>query len=250
MIGSKESNYVIGIDPNQGGKAKCGVVVIKLGKPNIIVRVLAIDGQTTQEIAVALQDICSKYNIVRIFMDKGGGGKAVADLLEEGYNGEIPIIARDDKDKERLSGRHILDLITFSTSWIEIANYSALSLIEDTKLIFPLLPAETTSDMLCEAYDIVSELKKQCLNIVLTQTTSGALHFDTPKKGQNKDLYSALILACYGVKVLEHELDAEDTTSILYSVGGLVRSRNSLNWQNTSSSSGNSQLSLAVLSKK
>ncbi|GAG26142.1 unnamed protein product, partial [marine sediment metagenome] len=65
-------------------------------------------------------------------------------------------------------------------------------------------------------------LKKQLLNIIVTQTSSGALHFDTPKKGQNKDLYSALILAGYGVKIIEKELEG-DGEPILHNSSGMVR---------------------------
>ena len=235
--GDKDAEYVIGIDPNQGGKAKCGVVIVKLGKPNKIVRVLALDGKTTQDITVALQDLCNAYNVKRIFMDRGGGGKAVSDLLEEGYNGYEPIIEYDNKDKIKLKGRHILALTAFSTSWIADANFATLSLFEDRSLLFPQVPTtafdEKIQDSIYGGYDLIEQLKRQCLNIIVTQTSGGALHFDTPKKGQNKDLYSALILAGYGVKVLEHELE-EDGNNILHSSGGLVRNRNDNNWKTTS----------------
>ena len=235
--GDKDAEYVIGIDPNQGGKAKCGVVIVKLGKPNKIVRVLALDGKTTQDITVALQDLCNAYNVKRIFMDRGGGGKAVSDLLEEGYNGYEPIIEYDNKDKIKLKGRHILALTAFSTSWIADANFATLSLFEDRNLLFPQVPTaafdEKIQDSIYGGYDLIEQLKRQCLNIIVTQTSGGALHFDTPKKGQNKDLYSALILAGYGVKVLEHEL-GEDGSNKLYSSGGLVRNRNDNNWKTAS----------------
>jgi intein/homing endonuclease len=230
LSGDKSANYIIGIDPNQGGKAKCGVVVIKLGKPNRIVRVLALDGNTTQDVTVALQDLCKTYNTVRIYMDRGGGGKAVADLLEEGYNEAEPIINRGDKDKAKLKGRHILELTTFSTSWIADANFATLSLFEDKHLLFPSNLVATTSELKQDAYELMETLKKQCLNIIVTQTSSGALHFDTPKKGQNKDIYSALILAGYGVKALEHEFE-DDEENILYGSSGLVRSKDAANWR-------------------
>ena len=250
LIGDPNSEYIIGIDPNQGGKARCGVVIIRLGNPNVVVRVLALEGETTQAITSALQELCENYKIVRIFMDRGGGGKAVSDLLEAGYGDVEPIIARDDKSKLNLKGRHILDLITFSTSWIADANYATLSLLEDVKLKFPVLPLDSTSDIILDEYDLIEKLKKQCLNIVITQTTSGALHFDTPKKGQNKDLYSALILAGYGVKVLEHESLNTDDTPVVMNTGGLVRNRNSNNWIATNIQSSNSIPSFAIPKKR
>jgi intein/homing endonuclease len=255
LSGDKESNYIIGIDPNQGGKAKCGVVIIKLGKPNKIVRVMALDGKTTQDITTSLQDLCNIYNVTRIFMDRGGGGKAVSDLLAEGYNGVDPILNRNDKETLQTKGRRILDLVTPSTSWISDANFSTLSLFEDSNLMFPQEPLnaveEKSQEVFYSNYALIEELKRQCLNIVVTQTTGGSLHFDTPKKGQNKDLYSALVLAGYGVKALEHELLDDTSTSSIHVTGGLVRGRSQGAWSNISSSTSSSVfLSKAVLKKK
>ena len=165
LVGDKTAEYIIGIDPNQGGSAKCGVVIVKLGKPSKIVRVLALDGKTTQDITVALQNMCSTYNVKRIFMDRGGGGKAVADLLEEGYNGHEPIIEYDNKDKIKLQGRHILALTVFSTSWIADANFATLSLFEDRALLFPQVPVgaidEKIQDVIYDGYDLIEQVKRQ-----------------------------------------------------------------------------------------
>jgi len=256
LSGEKEVSYIIGIDPNQGGKAKCGVVIIRLGRPNKIVRVLALDGKTTQDITTSLQDLCNSYNVIRVFMDRGGGGKAVSDLLAEGYNNSEPILNINDKDNLKIKGRRILDLIAFSTSWIADANFAALSLFEDTNLMFPQVPLynvdDKVQDVIYNNYDLIYELKRQCLNIVVTQTSGGALHFDTPKKGQNKDLYSALILACYGVKALEHESTDAVSSNSFHSTGGLVRGHDGGNWSNTPSSIvlSSAALSMAVLNKK
>jgi len=253
VVGDKSADYIVGIDPNQGGKAKCGVVIVKLGKPNKIVRVLALDGKTTQDITLALQNICDTYNVLRIFMDRGGGGKAVSDLLEEGYNGYEPIIEYDNKDKIKLKGRHILALTAFSTSWIADANFATLSLFEDRNLLFPQVPLgaldEKIQDVVYNSYELIEQLKRQCLNIIVTQTTGGALHFDTPKKGQNKDLYSALILAGYGVKALEHELDT-DEGNILFGACGLVRYRHDNSWKTSNRTAGTMAISHSAIPRK
>jgi hypothetical protein len=69
-------------------------------------------------------------------------------------------------------------------------------------------------------YDDVRLLKSQMLNIIVTETARGVRHFDTPKKGQNKDLYSAIILASYGVKELTKHL--ENPEPVLHGEG-LIR---------------------------
>ncbi len=221
LKGEPGAEYILGIDPSQGGSASCGVVVIKIGKPSKVVSVLELKRNTTQDLTHITQTLCELYNVIRIFMDKGGGGKAIMDLLEEGYGDYEPIIDRTDKEKRNVKGRHILEMVNFNPSWISDANFTTLAMLEDRSLLFPEAPL-STADVLAEAYESIRDLKKQMLNIIVTQTGAGALHFDTPKKGQNKDLYSAMILAAHGVRMFTKELE-EDADPILYNKSGFVR---------------------------
>jgi hypothetical protein len=224
LKGDPGAEYILGIDPSQGGSASCGLVIIKLGKPSKVVNVLELKLETTQGLTQVTQTLCELYNVIRVFMDKGGGGKAIMDLLEEGYGGCEPIIDRTDKEKLHLKGRHILEMVNFNPSWISDANFTTLSMLENRSLLFPEAPL-STADVLAEAYESIRDLKKQMLNIIVTQTGAGALHFDTPKKGQNKDLYSAMILAAHGVRMFNKELE-EDADPILYNKSGFVREHN------------------------
>jgi len=222
--GAPNKQYIMGIDPNQGGSASCGVVIIEIGKPNKIVNVIELKKQTTQGLTRSVQQLCNQYNIIRIFMDKGGGGKAVCDLLEEGYGETEPIIDRGNQDHIHLEGRHILDMVNFNPTWIADANFTTKAMFEDKSLLFPDNPSNSTNDLLARAYINIITLKSQLLNIVVTQTSTGILHFDTPTKHMNKDLYSALILGAHGARQVERELEEGDGP-ILHSVSGLVRSR-------------------------
>lgn len=220
-IGDPNAEYILGVDPAQGGSASCGMVLIKLGNPNRIVSVLELKRKTTQELTRAIQSFDKMFNVVKILMDRGGGGKAIADLLEDGFDGYDRIIDRLDNDKLDLPGKHTLELIYFNPNWIADANFTTLSLLEDRKLIFSG-PSSTSNDLFDDIYESIKELKKQMLNIIVTQTSTGVLHFDTPRKGQNKDLYSALILAAYGVRSLHKEREAPDAENI-YTSSGLIR---------------------------
>lgn len=206
--GRPGEQYIIGVDPNQGGAASCGVCVVKLGHINKIVNILELKKKTTQDLTKAVQNLCDQYNVVRIFMDKGGGGKAVCDLLEDGYDGYDPIIDITNKDHELMKGRHILEMVNFNPGWISDANFTTKALLENKTLRFPE-PPTSSLDLEAVSYERVNTLKSQMLNIIVTQTASGLLHFDTPKKGQNKDLYSALILAAHGVRIFEKEMQPE-----------------------------------------
>ena len=234
LKGVQSSEYILGIDPNQGGSASCGVVVVKLGTPSRIVNVLELKGKKTQDLVTDIQDLCDQYSVIRIYMDKGGGGKAVQDLLEEGYNNKTPIYDRNDETNLSKDGKHILEMVTFNPQWISEANFSTLALFESRRFLFPEPPKQEGSgdaffavlDKLESSYLLIDRLKKQCLNIVVTQTSSGQLHFDTPKKNQNKDLYSALILAGQGVKLLSKEEEAPKGP-IIHMNGGVIRPHSS-----------------------
>ena len=237
-IGKQVDRYIVGVDPNQGGDASCGIVIIKFGRRNELVNVYELKGKTTQELTMAVQDIIKKFNVAGVYMDRGGGGKAIMDLLEEGYNGFTPVIDIENVDNRFKKGKRILHVMNFTPTWISDANFTALALLEDKRLKFPEPPVSSVVDEEALAFERVNTLKSQMLNIVVTQTRTGVLHFDTPKKGQNKDLYSALILAAYGVKDYERALE-EDGEPILHNESGMMRPHdNSANWRQLSAGAG------------
>lgn len=224
--GDKNGQYVMGVDPNQGGSASAGIVIVRTGTVNKVVNVLELKKQTTQETTETIQELCNNYNIIRIFMDSGGGGKSIRDLLEAGHNNYDNIIDRTNDEHKHLPGRHILEMVNFNPSWISDANFTTKAMLENRTLLFPEVPVSTTVDLEAKLYDSINTLKSQMLNIIVTQTPSGALHFDTPSKSQNKDLYSALILASHGARAIEKELEGEQE-SVLHNSSGMIRLRNS-----------------------
>lgn len=222
LAGDKGAQYIVGVDPNQGGRASTGIVIIRLGSTNSVVNVIELKQKTTPELTKSIQDICDKFNVIRMFMDNGGGGKAICDFLEEGYNGAEPIINRNNDEHKNSKGRHILEMVNFNPAWISDANFTSKSMLESNKLRFPEAPIDSTLDIMATSYENINTLKSQMLSIIVTQTATGVLHFDTPSKNQNKDLYSAFILAAHGVNAVERELEAEQEPT-LYSNGGLIR---------------------------
>ena len=247
IVGQKSKEYVMGIDPNQGGKASCGVIIIEVGTPHKIIYVKELKKKTTQEMVIEFQRLSGIFNVVRIFMDSQGGGKPLRDLLQEGYNNHVPILDMDDETTKSTQGKHILQLINPSTAWINDANFDTLALFEHKELIFPTLPL--SSDPIAEKlYEEVRILKSQLLNIIVTQTARGVRHFDTPKKGQNKDLYSALVLAAWGVREMYRESTEAD---IILEAQGLIRPHDQSARFATAvpGSSGNDYLKAAVLTK-
>ena len=247
LVGQKGKEYVLGIDPNQGGKASCGVIIIEIGEPHKIIYVQELKKKTTQDMVMAFQNLTDTFNVVRIFMDSQGGGKPIRDLLQEGYNNHIPILDMDDETTKGKYGKSILQLINPTPAWINDANFDALAMFEHKDLRFPALPdsADPTAEKL---YEEVRVLKSQLLNIIVTQTARGVRHFDTPKKGQNKDLYSALVLAAWGVREMYREVAEVD---VVLEAQGLVRARKpgARFTKSVSGPSGDGYLKAAVLTK-
>jgi len=217
--GDAGKEYVLGIDPNQGGSALFGIVVIELGSPNKVVYVKGLKSQAVQDMTKSIQRVIKNFNIIRIYMDAQGGGNAVKDLLAEGYNNETPILDMDDDLTKYKAGRRILRLINFAPVWISDANFNTLSLLENNRLRFPELP-RSSSELEEKSYEDIRLLKSQMLNIVVTETQRGVRHFDTPKKGQNKDLYSAILLASFGVTELNKD---SEVPSVVLEGEGLIR---------------------------
>jgi len=207
--GEPGKEYVLGVDPSQGGSALCALIVVELGSPNKIVYVKGIKKKTTQEMTIAIQNLTDKFNIIRIFMDSQGGGKAIRDLLQEGYNNHVLIIDRDDEATKIKKGKHILQLVNPTPAWISDANFDTLALLQNKDIRFPGL-SNAGSNIEEKLYEGVELLKSQMLNIIVTETARGIRHFDTPKKGQNKDLYSALVLAAWGARELGREVEEQE----------------------------------------
>jgi len=142
-------------------------------------------------------------------------------------------------------------MVTFNPAWISDANFTTKSMLENRNLLFPEVPVSTTVDLESKLYDSINTLKSQMLNIVVTQTPSGALHFDTPTKSQNKDLYSALILAAHGARAMEKELEGEQE-AILHNSSGMIRLRNSSqsHFREVQSAGGRGTITSAAVLKK
>ena len=180
-------------------------------------------------------------------MDSQGGGKPLRDLMQEGYNGHIPILDMDDDNTKGRHGKRILQLINPTTAWISDANFDTLALVDNKEIRFPA-PPMNSSPIAEKLYESIKILKSQMLSIIVTQTPRGVRHFDTPKKGQKKDLYSALILAAWGVREMFREVQEEE--KILHAQGMMRQHKPGAKFATIIGGMGKDYLSGAVLNKK
>ncbi len=151
-----------------------------------------------------------------------------------------PLSDGKDRDCDGEDGLHIVELVNFANyEWTSGANHNMRMDFEHKNLLFPYFdPAQITIAMSFDAqnnrlYDTledclteIEELKDELATIVVTPTTTGKEHFDTPeikiagsKKGRmRKDRYSALLMANAAARVL----NTYAGKPVYQSVGGFV----------------------------
>jgi len=213
--GTPGFNYVMGIDPARKTD-NFAISVVKMMKDGSYRNVYceSMNGKRWPEATRRVRSVLSKFNIVHIAMDAGGGGTTIEDLLCDPnmlQPGEAPIWRFDDDESARYEGRHILEMVNFTPTWIGEANYGLLADIEHHRCLFPNRSRDGLSE--AEHEDVWSEIDEQinemCM-IVVTSTKTGVQHFDTPdlpsaqqgtlKTYQRKDRYSAMLLSSYAAR--------------------------------------------------
>lgn len=200
-------------------------------------------------------------NLMKLFptnilsIDAQGGGyslmEALGDIskLEEGEFPILPIAEghtlhpgkriHPDEDKP---GLHIVELVQFrDLKYTVAANTGLRKDFEDKALLLPYwdqagiaVDCELNNLWVASKFDTyedlcreIEEIKNELATIVITQTTTGADHWDTPeiknvhaKKGRmRKDRYSALLMANYAARRMVRQADPERMPSIGVAVG-------------------------------
>lgn len=240
--GQSGFEYVMGIDPARKTD-NFAISILKLYPHNQTSRNVfcySMRGKSWPKAVRKIRELLTKFNVVRIAMDAGGGGSAVEDLLQDDKMleiGEMPIWRYDDDDHKKYAGEHILDVVDFTPRWIRDANYGLAADMEHRRLSFPYRALDLES----RDYDANEKLKddvwleideqiKETCMIVVTPTKTGVQHFDIPelpasqqgtlKSYQRKDRYSALLLASFAARTYF----LEEQRTIMPNIGGWVDS--------------------------
>ena len=143
LYGDAKSIYVLGLDPARWND-NFGAVVLKLtsrGKEMVYC-----DSWRRQEhkySANKIREICKRFNIQYIAMDKGGGGDAVAEWLSKMHpdmeENELIWQIPDQLEEKRLlaePGKKILELVNF-ISWSTQEAHNLQADIQHASLLFP-----------------------------------------------------------------------------------------------------------------
>lgn len=143
VYGDPHSQYVLGLDPARWND-NFGLVLLKLvpGQGAQVVLVDSWNKAKFQESVRKIRDVMRRFpNIVRICLDKGGGGDTIQELLADARmlkDEEKPIIEVNPSDEHKAipGALRILEMVNFHT-WTAPANHALKSDIILKKVTFP-----------------------------------------------------------------------------------------------------------------
>jgi len=144
LYGDPRATYVMGVDAARWNDNMAAVVLKITERGYEVVYCEAWNRTEYEYSANKVREICNRFNIQYIAMDKGGGGDAV---LEHLYMEKPGVDPRDYlwpipdqlEEKRDLSapGRHIVDMVNFSPAWISTAAHALEANVQQSHLMFP-----------------------------------------------------------------------------------------------------------------
>lgn len=144
LYGDPRSYYVLGVDAARWND-NMAVLVLKITERGYEVVYCDAWNRTEYEYSASkIRELCHRFNIQYIAMDKGGGGDAVLEHLyiaKKGVKPEDflwPIPDQlDSKADLAAPGRHIVDLVNFTPAWISAAAHGLEANVQQKLLLFP-----------------------------------------------------------------------------------------------------------------
>lgn len=231
LKGLPDKKYVLFVDPART-EANCAFVIIEIddGRGYHLIRYIdTLNNVKHQDMALKIWNLLHRFNIVRIAMDAGGGGKEIKDLLCDPsfcppeypliYDFEDLASYEDERKTIPKKGRHILHMVPFTSKFLYDANHSLLSAFERRNLLFPRLldsddlhnvSKEEAEELERIEYEI-QQAKQEILSIIVTVTPKGYPTWTVPKRRQLVDRYDAILGGYMEVKsLMQEEISSND----------------------------------------
>lgn len=246
LKGDADKAYVISIDPaRESDNFIIGVFEIgNITEPSKVVYMDSL-GPSDFKTPNGFKEMHEKFRrihrafptTIRVCLDAGGGGLPLRDMMSEEFieivdgkeikhkailqiKGENEVHDKIHSNKDDIL--RILNLVDFSTSWLNISAWELRNRVEQGRLAFPTPPktvvkenlvndAALGSDVLVDIRDIIcSEIDKaieECTNVEAIELPArkGYLRFQTPSKTLKKDRWAVLTLGVRGILDLENE---------------------------------------------
>ena len=157
---NKLLSYYLGIDPAGQGKAKAAFVSAELRMDRINVpHFETIDKSTMPELARKTEELHKIFNYRKIFIDPGGLGEGVVDILKE--NKKIRRRIRPLNNAEAGKYGKILKQDLYSNT-LKLFEEEKIEIIDDEELIKALLDVEIDVDGKIKGTDISEAFVRAC----------------------------------------------------------------------------------------
>lgn len=223
-VGSKGAEYIMAIDPARV-RDSFAILIFEICEGFVrIVYATTYTGKDSLQTVEEIFRLRDKFRLSRIIMDSQGGGFSIKDLLQAGQGGRRPILDILDTTNYGKDGDLILQLFNPSPSTNTEANFTALNLLENQKLLFPG-PPQHSNDEEDDIHEYINTLKMQILSISVTTNPNGTLNFNTQSAKSKKDLYSCFIMGCWIIRQLEKEAETPLDQELILSFGGIISPR-------------------------
>lgn len=212
MFGDSEKEYFMGIDPARSEDGdNFALSIMKHCENDIrhLVRVVTTRGKTYPELhdLIREQIHIRKFNISKICMDYGGGGKAIADLMMYGWEhgGTVfPPIVETKSISEDISKPAgilaILELVNFNQQIIDYLYNTFKADMEHKRVLFPLTIRRDMDDEIEKTGKEFAMLKAEMQHLVPKITTNGLVFIGHPKIG--KDRITSTVLANHAANLV------------------------------------------------
>lgn len=145
LYGNPRATYVMGLDPARWND-NFGCVVLKItARGKELVYCNAWDRTDFSKSAQKIREICMRFNVSYIAMDKGGGGDSVLEWLatknDTTTDNDIFLPIPDQTENlamKSANGRRIVELVNFSPQWISEAAHSVEASIQQRNILYPV----------------------------------------------------------------------------------------------------------------
>jgi hypothetical protein len=208
MRGKAGEEYVLGVDPATVSNT-CGFVIVKIGSPYKFVHIASLGDTSYPEICSRILDYMTKFNIVRIGLDRGAG-LPVLDLFAEGrimYDAEGSILKKtkllEIDDTTGQEGKRIIQTIKATSEGVTEINFGMKASMEAGSIVWPATAGDAMVETGLQERETISEeirqMEAEFRMIEATPTRSGYFSFNVPSH-RNKDRYSAALMALAAAK--------------------------------------------------
>lgn len=214
-MGELTHEYSMGIDAArvQGGD-NFSISIMKIDKfSNNIKRYVyckAWNGITYQQMIYEIRKALKEFPVSRIYMDAGGGGLTLKDLLAEPYDNKQgvsgpPILDMNDKATEGLFGARILSVVNFTRPFVNDLYMRSKADMQHGTIAFPLNVVHHGDKNLNMIAENIIETKKELL-MLQAEPMDNYYKFSVPPQFK-KDRATSFALANWAAnEVLENPI--------------------------------------------